>query len=213
MLFNAGVRSSSSDGGDGTGRRRTFVVGAAAFSLVLLVGCANRAPRSTAPTGEGSPNPVHIDLKSSNNIGGEQVDSLSAVSSDLSFDAFAPHGLGDPVAIYITDRSTVEKSYRVIEFDFDGGANGPIVVEEYPAEAPIETWDDQIKTLVAANGQADTHGSATPVTIRGGKSAVLLVSEDGAASEVQWYESPDFEVIVYGLSLPSDSAVQIADKL
>ncbi|MEO8292081.1 MAG: hypothetical protein ABI635_02990 [Actinomycetota bacterium] len=185
---------------------------------VFVIGVFAKAASTPTATGAGG-NSTEIDhsashpfLPTNDAIGGVAIDDAAATSSNLPFRAFDPAGLGTPTRAFQTDPSDVTTKWAVVEFDFDTEW-GPVVVEELAPSEPISTWSNAIKVAVSLNGQPYTHGTAAAVTVRGGKEALLLVSEDGSETTLEWYETRDMKMELFGPSLPSDIAVKIAEDL
>ena len=154
-----------------------------------------------------------VPLSTHDAIGGVAVAGAAAANKDLPFTAFDPSGLGAPNGVYVSDPASTPATGGVIEFDYRVIGVGPVVVQEYAPEAPASTWPAQIAASIALNGQAFTHGTADEITIRGGRDALLLVSENGSQPMVQWYENDGMEMVVYGTGLSPDVAVAIAGKV
>jgi hypothetical protein len=188
-------------------RRMPIILGTAIG--VLIIGVFARAAVTPSARGAGttsapSDGPTAPQLQMDNSISGEKASDTETAISSMPFAAFDPAGLGSPRTVYKTDSA--------IEFDYDTQW-GPVVVEELVPSEPVGTWDDQIKGSIALNGQSYTHGTASEVTIRKGQNALLLVAEDESSSTIEWYETDNMELYMYGTGLSSDQLVKLANGI
>ena len=138
--------------------------------------------------------------------------SLDAARSEFGFPILDPQGLGSPVGIFATPPS-VARVDRVIAFVYDTAAHGRVVVQEHLPDVPADEYDAFInESLVTNNGRPGVSGTASLVTVRSGKRALITTASDGSTSDISWLEGT-FEIVVRGPALTADACIAIADGL
>ncbi|HCP62433.1 MAG TPA: hypothetical protein DIU14_08200 [Actinobacteria bacterium] len=137
--------------------------------------------------------------------------SLDAARSEFGFPILDPQGLGSPVGIFATPPS-VARVDRVIAFVYDTAAHGRVVVQEHLPDVPADEYDAFNESLVTNNGRPGVSGTASLVTVRSGKRALITTASDGSTSDISWLEGT-FEIVVRGPALTADACIAIAEGL
>jgi hypothetical protein len=185
------------------------------FSCVMFVGCGNPGGSGQATLAELEESPRGYDAPETNwanPIEGVRAPSLAQAESTLPFDARTPKGLGTPSKILLSDPAMVSAKQIVIAYLFDDPELGLVVIKEHLPDVDPSTYVEENRELLKYNGDVNTHGRFSVVSIRGGIEALLTESEDGSEATIFWLED-GIEYIVNGPSLNGQDVVAVAERI
>jgi hypothetical protein len=174
------------------------------MAMTLMTGCEDQRP----PSGDL----MRVDYQAPISAA-VRVGSVQKANRLLSFKALRPRGLGAAGAVLVTDPKKTPRQSRAIAFLFNTQRYGRVDVAEEPAGLPRAEYDSENRALLAENGSPQTHGSASIVTVRGNKQALITTGEGVTTSDIFWIERRGVEISIIGPSLDASDCVKIANAL
>ena len=145
-----------------------------------------------------------------NPIDGVAVASLPDAQQDVDFPLVTMPNMGSPSTILVTPNESAADTVVVLQYQ--SSSSGLINVYEEATTMSSAEFQNVINSWVALNGQANTTGSSTAVTLSNGLPGLITTTSDGSNSDIRWIQGA-VEYTIRGPSLTQQSCTTFANSL